>query len=273
MDQFKAALFDAVVDDYDEAVPFFATFGRRLVDWAPPRPGAAILDLGAGKGAVTVAVLNALGPNVSLLAVDLSPKMVAHLGSLALPGVSIRRMDAAAIDLPDASLDVVFSGFVFHILDDPAAALGEVCRVLKPGGVFALSVPGPSADGGWWSRYGQTFASYQRRVAGVVPAGMAARGQPWPDQLVAAGLQPAGSVTTEVALPIGGPEQLWDWLMSHGNRWLYGALDDTLREQFRHDVLQDLREVHPTQGRTLIAGATFYKATNHAGIGLPGRGL
>lgn len=68
VDEFNATLFDSVASVYDEAVPFFVTFGRRLVDWARPCAGTAVLDVGAGKGAVTVAVLDALGQNVSLLA-------------------------------------------------------------------------------------------------------------------------------------------------------------------------------------------------------------
>ncbi|TQM79736.1 hypothetical protein FHX81_2046 [Saccharothrix saharensis] len=44
-----AQSFDRVAADDDRAVPFFATFGARLVGWAAPEAGARVLDLGAGR--------------------------------------------------------------------------------------------------------------------------------------------------------------------------------------------------------------------------------
>ena len=49
--------------------------------------------------------------------------------------------------------------------------------------------------------------------------------------------------------------------MSHGNRWLYDALDEVDRREFEQRVLRSLREHHPAQGMRLIAGAEFYKMT------------
>jgi ubiquinone/menaquinone biosynthesis C-methylase UbiE len=51
-----AELFDRIADGYDEEVPFYATIGRRLLRWAAPMAGARVLDIGAGRGAITRAV-------------------------------------------------------------------------------------------------------------------------------------------------------------------------------------------------------------------------
>src|SRR5690242_7978928 len=73
-----AELFDRIADGYDEDVPFYATIGRLLVSWAEPPAGARVLDVGAGRGAITRALVEAHGPAVSIVAGDISPRMVEH---------------------------------------------------------------------------------------------------------------------------------------------------------------------------------------------------
>ncbi|MCC8250640.1 class I SAM-dependent methyltransferase [Saccharothrix luteola] len=249
MTDLGAELFDRVAADYDRAVPFFATFGRRLVEWVAPEPGARVLDLGAGRGAVTAALVAA---GCSVVAGDVSSAMLDGLRE-ALPGVDARVLDARRLELPDASFDVVLSGFLVHVLDADAV-FAEVARVLEPGGAFAFSVPGPSSDGGWWAAYGRIVDEFARRVGEV------ARHAPvtWEERAGRVGLRHVGRTVSEVSFPVDGPEAYWSWLMSHGNRWLYDALAPGDRDAFRERVLRSLREDHPSGGRDLIAGAEFY---------------
>ena len=76
-----------------------------------------------------------------MVAVDAAPRMV-ELLARDLPGVESHLMDAAALDVPDTTFDLVVAGFVMHILPDPVAAVAEVRRVLRPGGQFAFTIPG-----------------------------------------------------------------------------------------------------------------------------------
>lgn len=250
MTDLGAELFDRVAADYDRSVPFFTTFGRRLVGWAAPEPGARVLDLGAGRGAVTAALMAA---GCSVVAGDVSSVMLDALRD-ALPGVDTRVLDARRLDLPDASMDVVLSGFLVHIVAADEV-FAEVARVLRPGGVFAFSVPGPSADGGWWAAYGRIVDEFTRRVRDVASS----EPVPWERRADRAGLRHAGRAATEVSFPVDGPEAYWSWLMSHGNRWLYDALPPADREVFRERVLHSLRADHPTGGTNLIAGAEFHR--------------
>ncbi|WP_158843806.1 class I SAM-dependent methyltransferase [Saccharothrix deserti] len=251
MTDFGAELFDRVAADYDRSVPFFATFGHRLVEWVGPARGARVLDLGAGRGAVTAALVRA---GCSVVAGDVSTAMLDALRE-AVPEVPARLLDAQDLDLPDASFDVVLSGFLVHVLPDADAAFAEVARVLKPGGVFAFSVPGPSADAGWWAAYGRIVDEFARRVRDSTPYEPVT----WESRADRAGLHHVSRTTTEVSLPIDGPEAHWAWLMSHGNRWLYDALDPADRTDFRSRVLRGLREDHPAGGTRLIAGAEFHR--------------
>lgn len=131
--------YDDNANLYEEMDPVTLEFGRQLVDYANPAPGARLLDVGAGRGAI---VRVALARDCVVTAVDAAPGMVAHLRA-DFPTISVSRMDAHRLDFPDACFDVVTAGFVIDLLSDPGAALAEVRRVLKPGGVFALSTPGP----------------------------------------------------------------------------------------------------------------------------------
>jgi ubiquinone/menaquinone biosynthesis C-methylase UbiE len=96
--------------------------------------GKYVLDLGCGAGESSV-YLAARGARC--VAYDLSPGMLDVAERLAaLHGVSIetRAGDAAQISFPDATFDIVYAANVLHHVDT-SAALAEVHRVLKPGGL------------------------------------------------------------------------------------------------------------------------------------------
>jgi SAM-dependent methyltransferase len=131
--------YDNNADLYEEMDPATLEFGERLLDYADPEPGARLLDVGAGRGAVVRA---ALARGCVVTAGDAAPGMVDRLRA-DFPAVEVSILDAHRLGFPCASFDVVTSGFVIDLLPDPAAAMAEARRVLRPGGVFALSVPGP----------------------------------------------------------------------------------------------------------------------------------
>lgn len=93
MTGFAADLFDRLAEGYDQEVPFFAAMGERLVSWARPAAGARVLDMGAGRGAITRALVDA-GAAAEIVACDISPAMVRRLAALHLPSVRTRVLDA-----------------------------------------------------------------------------------------------------------------------------------------------------------------------------------
>lgn len=266
-----AELFDRIADGYDEDVPFYATIGRQLVAWAEPAADARVLDIGAGRGAITRALVESRGSAGSIVAGDISPKMVDQLAALQLPGVEARLLDARALDLPDASFDVVFAGFVLSSIPDPATAIVELARVLRPGGQLLLSAPGPCPADDWWIRYGEIVDEYTTRLEGDLVADVEAApvSADMPvdapehvhhdaaSELDRIGLQPAGHTHAEIDLPIDGPDAYWQWLQMHGNQWIYDALSEADRAEFRRRVLDSLHNHHPAGGKRLIAGAVF----------------
>ena len=119
---------------------------RRLADdlvGAIP-DGGAVLDVGTGPG-VLLAEIAQRRPDVRLTGVDPSPDMVTaaerNLGRLG-DRATVRVGSAAELPLPDASFDLIVSSFSLHHWEDPAAAVPELARVLRPGGrLYHLRLP------------------------------------------------------------------------------------------------------------------------------------
>jgi ubiquinone/menaquinone biosynthesis C-methylase UbiE len=106
-------------------------------EWACSRAKGAVLEIAVGTGRN----LAHHRDEVNLTAIELSPEMLAiakrraeELGR----EVDLRIGDAQDLDFPDASFDSVVCTLALCTIPDPRAAVGEVYRVLRPGGRFLL---------------------------------------------------------------------------------------------------------------------------------------
>jgi SAM-dependent methyltransferase len=110
----------------------------RLLDAAQVGSGDRLLDVAAGPGPVTRAVL---ARGARPIAVDFSRPMLRSIGPI-VPRV---QGDAGRLPLRDASVDRVVSNLGLLHFPDPPRALAEAARVVRPGGVVAFSVWGSDA--------------------------------------------------------------------------------------------------------------------------------
>ncbi|MGH9224137.1 MAG: class I SAM-dependent methyltransferase [Acidimicrobiales bacterium] len=116
-------------------------FRERLVRLARLAAGESVLDVGCGTGALTIAAHGQVGSAGEVCGVDPSPEMVARARrKAAKAGVDVRFEVAAAqaLPFPDARFDVVLSCLVLHHVSEGGRpqAIGEIRRVLRPGGRF-----------------------------------------------------------------------------------------------------------------------------------------
>ncbi|MCC9306270.1 methyltransferase domain-containing protein [Kitasatospora sp. RB6PN24] len=118
---------------------------RRLREWAHARlaasPGERALDVGCGTGSEARVLAAAVAPDGAALGVEPHPGLRAVAEQRATEAGSPVRFlagDALALPLPDAELDVVWCERVLQHLTDPARAVTEMARVLRPGGRIAL---------------------------------------------------------------------------------------------------------------------------------------
>lgn len=123
-----------------------ARWAEQLVDLAAPRPGERVLDLGCGTGVVARTAARAVGRGGSVTGLDLNEGMLAAAqAAAARQGLAVewRAGNATALPFPGASFDVVLSQQALQFVSDPAAALREAARVLRPQGRLALNVCRP----------------------------------------------------------------------------------------------------------------------------------
>ncbi len=105
--------------------------------------GQTVLDVAAGTGAVSREAAQRVGPQGRVMASDISEAMLTHVPNGYPPGGPPLEMlvcSAAELRLPDASVDVVLCQQGLPFFGDRPAALKEMTRVLKPGGVVGVSV-------------------------------------------------------------------------------------------------------------------------------------
>jgi ubiquinone/menaquinone biosynthesis C-methylase UbiE len=99
-------------------------------------PGAAVLDVGTGPG-VLLMELARRRPDLRLTGIDVSADMVARATrNLARFGdrATAQVADVAALPFPDGSFDLIVSSLSVHHWPDPAAAVPQLARVLRPAG-------------------------------------------------------------------------------------------------------------------------------------------
>lgn len=135
-------VYQAGAAGYDEV------FGRVTRSFLPAllkaahlRSGQHVLDVATGTGAAAEAALAVVGPSGSVVAGDVSPHMleIARKNMKHLP-IRFEAFDAHDLPFPDGSFDAIICQLGLMFFDDPARALGEFYRVLRPGGWAAVSV-------------------------------------------------------------------------------------------------------------------------------------
>ncbi|HEX6584465.1 MAG TPA: methyltransferase domain-containing protein [Thermoleophilaceae bacterium] len=124
-----------------------------LVSELAPEPGNTVLELSAGAGDTGFRAAAALGETGRLISTDFSPEMLEVArrrgADLGLANVEYRVVDAERIELDADSVDGVLCQNGYMLMADPAAALSETRRVLRPGGRLALAVWGPPERNPW----------------------------------------------------------------------------------------------------------------------------
>lgn len=123
--------------------PIRRRYMRPIADRIGIRPGERVLELGPGPGAFTVEAARRIGPDGKLIAVDIQPEMISQVEQRVREArlTNVETQVAGAHDLPleDGSIDRAFLITVLPEIPEPARALAELHRVLRPGGVLSIT--------------------------------------------------------------------------------------------------------------------------------------
>jgi ubiquinone/menaquinone biosynthesis C-methylase UbiE len=111
-----------------------------VLERLPLRSGVRLVDVGCGPGNYLQRLVAAV-PDGRVVGMDLSPGMAREAAAAAPQAVTLAG-DVTALPLPDGWADVVLAAHMLYHVPDAPAALGEVRRVLRPGGTLAAVTNG-----------------------------------------------------------------------------------------------------------------------------------
>jgi ubiquinone/menaquinone biosynthesis C-methylase UbiE len=223
---------------------------QAIVALAHPQPGMRVLDVASGTGAPSLQIARAVAPTGHVTATDSSPEPLKIAAERArqrgLANITFEVADVHHLPFPDAGFDLVTSRCAVMFFSDLPRALGEMRRVLKPGGRVALLAWGP-LDQPYFQSTGQVI---MRHTGAALPP--AAR------QIVKFGER--GTLTA--ALTAAGfrevKEELrtvpWVWPASIEELWEYFQVATVpfraLLDQVRPEQVEPIkREVHAAFAR------------------------
>lgn len=190
--QAHARSFGSAADRYERGRP---AYPAAAVDWLLPAGARRVLDIGAGTGKLTRALVER---GLDVTAVEPSEGMLAELRRI-LPGVLALPGSAERIPLPAAWVDAVLVGQAWQWVD-PSRAVPEVARVLVTGGRLGLIWNLRDERESWVRRLGEIIGGGEdHRAARVGPPfePIEAREFGWTHQIA--------------------PDQLLDLVASHSN--------------------------------------------------------
>ncbi len=243
----RARSFGGAAREYDRYRP-----GPPLdaVDWLLPAHVSTVVDLGAGTGALTKLLI---GRADEVLAVEPDERMQSVLAR-EVPGVQPLIGRGESIPAADDSVDAVLASSSWHWMD-PVATLGEVERVLVPGGTLGVLWAGPDPDG--------PFLAQARAMLTQAPSGGTPAPDDAPTNLI---LGDVGRPSTTLELPPGTPFEepehrvtTWDVALNADEligllgtfSWILTMPDDTRQRVFDH-ARQLLRDVLGVAGEVTV---------------------
>ncbi len=124
-----------------------------MIEQLSLQPGQNVLELAAGPGDTGFLAAELITPGGTLITSDATQGMLEvareRAKSFGLTNVEFKQLQLEWIDLPTASVDAVLCRWGFMLIVDPATAMGEARRVLRPGGRIALAVWDQPGENPW----------------------------------------------------------------------------------------------------------------------------
>lgn len=154
----QRARWEAAAERWDKQIDPFYAASQPVSDWLLSKldaaPGDRILELAAGRGDLSLALAERVGPEGNILCTDGAEALVEVCRRRAAEAgaeIECRQMELEWVDADAASLDAVICRFGYMLCVDPEAALRETRRVLRSGGRLALAVWDLPAENTWLS--------------------------------------------------------------------------------------------------------------------------
>jgi ubiquinone/menaquinone biosynthesis C-methylase UbiE len=254
-------LFNEVADSYDRIGPrVFAHFGQRLVQRASLIPGARVLDVAAGRGAILFPAAERVGQHGRVIGIDLSSEMVrettAEIRSTGCTNAEMREMSAEELAFPDGCFDAVTCGFALWFFPNPQRALSEFFRVLKPGGQLAVTT---------WASDSPIQVLYQQALRPYAPPpdpkGPTIAQFGTPEKIEAAltrtGFQQPVVYSEDAEFLYAAEAEVWAFVLGTAARRFLDRLSQPTIEQAKAELYKQLQLLKRPDGFHVVGRAVF----------------
>jgi ubiquinone/menaquinone biosynthesis C-methylase UbiE len=257
-----ARVYGAAADHYGlAALSFWDRFGEATVSRLPLAAGQSVLDLCCGAGASAIPAVRLVGPAGRVLGIDLAEPLLemarARAAREGLANVEFRYGDATRTTLPDGGFDAVICVFGVFFATDMPRFVAEMYRLVRPGGVLAVTTWGPGlfepANSVFWAAVRQVEPSLFKAF------------NPWDEITTEAALTDLlsrGGVDHPDVVAVPGrhdldhPDRFWDIVLGSGYRGTVDALDQEKRELVRSQVRTELQSAGIISLRTDVVFGT-----------------
>jgi ubiquinone/menaquinone biosynthesis C-methylase UbiE len=260
--QRAARTYGAAADHYQRpALSFWDRFGAETVSRLRLAPGGTVLDLCCGAGASAIPAARAVGPAGRVLGIDVAaPQLELARGRAAgegLANIEFRRGDATRTGLPDGGFGAVVCVFGVFFAADMTAFVREMWRLVRPGGVLAVTT--------WGLGLFEPANSHFWRCVGEVEPALFKAFNPWdeittPAALASlfsrAGVRQPAVLATAGQHHLDHPDSFWDVVLGSGYRATVDALSPEQRDHVRERLLSALRSDEVTSLRTDVVFGT-----------------
>lgn len=258
-----ASTYTAAADHYlRPALGFWDRWGTATVARLGLSSGDAVLDVCCGAGGSALPAARAVGPTGRVLGLDLAEPLLAmasqRAAELGLENVSFRACDATASGLESGSFDAVVCVFGVFFAADMPAFVGEMWRLVRPGGTLAITTWGPD-----WCEPGSSV--FWESVRALEPKLFRAF-NPW-DEITSAAtladLLERGGIRGATVEATAGEhhdleraEDFWDIVLGSGYRGTVDTFGGEQRERLRKRVVGELRSRGVTKLRNDVVFAS-----------------
>ncbi|HXZ78064.1 MAG TPA: methyltransferase domain-containing protein [Streptosporangiaceae bacterium] len=257
-----ARTYGAAADHYGlPPLSFWDRFGAATVSRLRLAAGASVLDLCCGAGASAIRSAHAVGPGGAVLGIDVAAPLLELARDRAaregLANIEFRPGDAMATGLPDGAFDAVVCVFGVFFAADMAAFVAEMWRLVRPGGVLAVTTWGPGlfepANSYFWEAVREVgpplFTAFNPWDEITTPEALAGL-------LSSAGVPGPAVVAVAGQHQLGHPDRFWDIVLGTGYRATVDALSQEQRDRVRGWLLSELRSLAVTAVRTDVVFGT-----------------
>jgi len=259
-----ATTYNSAADHFDDGpLAFWDRYGRRTVGRLDLKRGYSVLDVGCGTGASALPAAEVVGPNGTVLGVDLAEKMLRQARAKAaqrhLQQVEFRLADMTDLGFPDQHFEVIISVFSLFFVPDMQALIRDLWRMVKPSGQLAITT--------WGHSFFEPVYTVWRAAVRAERPDLYAAFNPWdritaPDQLYRL-LQSGGVPDAQIVAESGSqilqsPQDWWTIVLGSGLRGTVDAMDAATAQRIQDQTVSWVRDnaVSSIQTNAIYALAT-----------------